>query len=78
MSEREVLKWLKFDDTREIFETIMEVPKSAKEIERLVGRKLSEIAGELDILERHGAVTFSGGKWKATKLGIDVYHKYFG
>lgn len=78
MSETQILNWLKFDIIRKIFKACMEVPKSAKEIEKLTGSNSTEIAEDLEILERHQAIRFSEGKWKATELGIKAYQKYFG
>jgi len=78
LSEKEILNWLKFDTIRKILESCLEVPKTAKEIETLTGFDTRSIAEDLDLLERHQAVAFSGGKWKATEQGIHVYRKFFG
>jgi len=77
LSEKEIFNWLKYDDSRKIFETIVQVPKSAKEIEKLTGYLASKVAEELEIMERHGAIEFAGGKWKATEMGLQVYRKFF-
>jgi len=78
LSEKEMIGWLKFDEYRTIFEICVKEPKTAKEIEALSGLSPSDIAEKLQIMENHGILEFSQGKWKATETGTQVYRKFFG
>ena len=77
MSEGEILVWLKFDKYRKLVETCEITAKPAKEIARLINESVSETGDMLETLERHKAVEYREGGWKATELAIRVLNKYF-
>jgi DNA-binding IclR family transcriptional regulator len=61
-----------------IFKACMETSRSAKEIVDLTGMNHSEVAEDLETLQRHKILVFLEGRWKATSTAIEVFQKYFG
>jgi len=77
MAENNVLGWLKIASHLDVARAIENSPKTAKEIEKMVGREETKVAEILEHLETSQAAQYTGTGWVLSELGKKVLAKYF-